>query len=83
MQSLLMDSATLDAHAAFWGLEPSPLRIDLPRLTPQEQDVYDTLRDNRIRAGLRLEQETIGFAWVEKYLQALLQDQDGAARPGL
>ena len=78
-----MDSATLDAHAAFWGLEPSPLRIDLPRLTPQEQGVYDTLRDNRIRAGLRLEQETIGFAWVEKYLQALLQDQDGAARPGL
>ena len=83
VHSLLMDRTTLDAHAAFWGLEPSPLRIDLPRLTREEQDVYDTLRDNRIRAGLRLEQETIGFAWVEKYLQALLQDQNGATRPGL
>jgi hypothetical protein len=83
VHSLLMDSTTLHAHTAFWGVEPSPLRMDLPRLTRQEQDVYDTLRDNRIRAGLRLEQETIGFAWVEKYLQDIRHGDDGAVQPGL
>jgi hypothetical protein len=70
--SLLMDRATLDAHVAVWGLEPNPLRVDLLRLTHEEQDLYDTLRDNRIRTGLRLEQELIGFTWVEKYLQNIL-----------
>jgi hypothetical protein len=57
--------------------------MDLLRLTPQEQDVYDTLRDKRIRAGLRLEQESIGFAWVGKYLQDILRDEDSADQSGL
>lgn len=72
VHSLLMDRATLDAHAAFWGVESSPLHIDLPRLTLEERDLYDTLRDNRIRVGLRLEQETIGFAWLGAYLREIL-----------
>ncbi|MCX8521964.1 MAG: DUF3322 domain-containing protein [Rhodoferax sp.] len=60
--SFLMDRATLDAHAAVWGVEDKkPLRVDLPRLTAAESALYDDLRNNRIRPALRLEQEHIGF----------------------
>jgi len=70
--SFLMDRATLDAHAAVWGSEDKPLRVDLDRLTPEERALYDDLRDNRIRAGLRLEQEHIGFHWLAHRLRLLL-----------
>jgi hypothetical protein len=69
--SFLMDRATLEAHAAFWGLEEKPLRADLHRLTPSELDLYDDLRDNRIREGLRLEQEHVAFGWVRDRLDRL------------
>ena len=69
--SFLMDKATLEAHAPFWGHEANPLRADLHRLTPEESALYDDLRDNRIRAGLRLEQEYIGFGWLTGRLQQL------------
>ncbi|WP_308417290.1 DUF3322 domain-containing protein [Chitinimonas koreensis] len=69
--SFLMDRATLDAHAALWGYEDAPKRSDLRRLTWDEQDLYDALRDDRIRAGLRLEQEHVGFDWVSGALGRL------------
>lgn len=69
--SFLMDRATLDAHAVFWGSEDKPLRVDLHRLTPDERALYDDLRDNRIRPGLRLEQEHIGFHWLTHHLHRL------------
>ena len=69
--SFLMDRATLDAHATIWGSEDKPLRVDLNRLTLDERALYDDLRDNRIRAGLRLEQEHIGFHWLAHRLQLL------------
>lgn len=62
--SLLMDRETLAAHEPVWGHEATQLLVDLHRLTPEERALYDDLRDNRIRAGLRLEQEHIGFDWV-------------------
>lgn len=71
VQSLLMDRATLLAHAAHWGDEPQPSLRDLPRLTVEESALFDELRDNRLRAGLRLEQERIGFGWVQQALAAL------------
>ena len=70
--SFLMDRATLDAHASVWGSEDKPLRVDLHRLTPAERTLYDDLRDNRIRVGLRLEQEHIGFHWLAHRLEQLL-----------
>lgn len=73
VDSFLMDRATLDAHAAVWGVEDKPLRADLHRLTSEERTLYDALRDNRIRTGLRLEQEHIGFRWLGKRLQGLLK----------
>lgn len=76
--SFLMDRATLDAHAPLWGSEDKPLRVDLHRLTLEERALYDDLRDNRIRAGLRLEQEHIGFHWLTHRLEQLL---DGTTAP--
>ena len=64
-ESFLMDRETLLAHEPQWGEEPQPLVRDLPRLTEQEHALYDDLRDNRIRKALRLEQERIGFGWIE------------------
>jgi hypothetical protein len=78
VDSFLMDRATLDAHAAVWGHEDKPLVADLHRLTFDERCLYDDLRDNRIRAGVRLEQEHIGFHWLADRLQYLL---DGTPVP--
>ena len=71
--SFLMDRASLDAHASFWGREDKPQRGDLHRLTPEESCLYNDLRDNRIREGLRLEQEHLSFAWVRERIDQLLQ----------
>ena len=67
VQSLLMDEATLIKHSDHWGHETQTQR-DLHRLTAGEQAIYNTLRDNRLRAGLRLEQERIGFGWLQQAL---------------
>ena len=72
VKSLLMDKATLLAHASQWGDEPQPLLRDLPRLTVEEHALFDELRDNRLRVGVRLEQERIGFGWLQQALTELL-----------
>lgn len=64
-ESFLMDRATLMAFEALWGEEGQQVVRDLPRLGPEESKLYDDLRDNRLRRNLRLEQERIGFGWVE------------------
>jgi len=64
-----MDRATLVAHEAFWGEESDQVTRDLPRLTAQERELFDDLRDNRIRHGLRLEQERVGFEWVRAAIE--------------
>ncbi len=71
VQSLLMDRATLLAHTSQWGEEPQPLLRDLPRLTVEESAMFDELRDNRLALRLRLEQERIGFSWLQQALVAL------------
>ena len=81
VDSLLMDKATLDAHASLWGTEDRPLQADLHRLTRDERALYDDLRDNRIRAGLRLEQEHIGFRWLGKRLQEILEEESPSSHP--
>lgn len=71
VNSLLMDRATLLAHEAHWGTEAKPVLRDLPRLTVTECALYDDLRDQRLRFGVRLEQERIGFGWVQSALAGL------------
>ncbi len=63
--SFLMDRDTLLAHQAHWGEEPQQNRGELSRLTDTEQRIYDDLRYDRLAVRLRLEQERIGFQWVE------------------
>lgn len=71
VESFLMDRNTLLAFETLWGEEDNPTLRDLPRLTLEERTLYDDLRDNRIRKNVRLEQERIGFSWVESRLAAL------------
>lgn len=72
VQSFLMDRTTLLAFDSQWGEEEKQTLRDLPRLNPDEMALYDDLRDNRIGKNLRLEQERIGFGWVESALSALI-----------
>ena len=91
VQSLLMDRATLLAHHSQWGDEPRPELRDLPRLNAAEAALFDDLRAQRLRdntsggqrpaASVRLEQERIGFAWLERALAALVPAQ--SAQPVL
>jgi hypothetical protein len=67
--SFLMDRDTLLAHRLHWGEEPQPSRAELSRLTAKEQLLYDDLRFDRLAGQLRLEQERIGFEWVEKMVR--------------
>jgi len=76
VDSFLMDRATLFAHETVWGVEDKPLLVNLPRLTADERALYDDLRDARIRKGLRLEQEYIGFRWLSDRLRGLMEGAD-------
>ena len=71
VESFLMDRSTLLAFEPLWGTEDSPIDRDLPRLTTPERALYDDLRDNRFGRCVRLEQERIGFGWVEDALARL------------
>lgn len=68
VESFLMDRSTLMAHKDFWGREQDQVLCDLPRLTSAEQALFDDLRDNRIREGLRLEQEMVNFRCIDEAL---------------
>jgi hypothetical protein len=64
--SLLMDTATFQAHRHLWGSEDADKRFtgELTRLTDDEHALYDALRDNLLGERLRLEQERIAYGWV-------------------
>ena len=70
-QSLLMDRATLLAHEILWGCEARPTRAVLPHLNVEESALYEDLRLDRIAPSLRLEQERIGYDYVQATLRAL------------
>lgn len=83
VESFLMDRHTLMAHETFWGDEPNQVVRDLPRLTSEERVLFDDLRDNRIRHGLRLEQERIGFHRVAAALgEVLMQGPTSSGKCG-
>ncbi|MGZ4996586.1 MAG: DUF3322 domain-containing protein [Methylobacter sp.] len=71
VESFIMDRDTLMVHESLWGNEKDQVLHDLPLLTIDEQGLFDDLRDNRIRKNLRLEQEMIGFSWIESELAKL------------
>jgi hypothetical protein len=71
VSSLLMDSATLLAHRGLWSTESKPLSRDLPRLDRDEAVVYNLLRDMTLGRNVRLEQEMIGYGWLQRRLGEL------------
>ena len=70
-QSFLMDRDTFRAFQPLWGTETAPADRELSRLTPDEREMYDDLRYDRLGVALRLEQERIGFGWVKEALAKL------------
>ena len=63
-QSILMDLATLQAHREMWVSEKTQITRELPQLLPDEQALYDALRQNVYGDHVRLEQERIRFSEV-------------------
>jgi hypothetical protein len=70
-ESFLMGRETLMAHEQQWVSEPQPISRKLPRLSEEEQTLFNNLRENRLGHAVRLEQEKIGFGWVEAALNQL------------
>lgn len=65
-RSMLMDRATLLAHERQWVIEDSPTDAALPLLTPEEAALYTDLVENALGSAIRLEQERVSFAAVER-----------------
>ncbi|MCP4333246.1 MAG: hypothetical protein GY785_11370 [Gammaproteobacteria bacterium] len=63
--SLLMDRETLLAHRQFWGNESKPTSRELGNLRPHESELYKEIVSNEYGKNLRLEQERIGFGWLQ------------------
>lgn len=66
-RSFLMDERTLMLHKEMWGREATGERFskDLKRLTPEENNLFQALRDDRLGPQIRLEQERIAFRLVQ------------------
>ena len=65
-RSMLMDRATLLDHRHHWTTESSPTAAMLDRLDQAEAALYADLVSDTYGPSVRLEQERIGFAAVEK-----------------
>ena len=79
-QSLLMERATLLVNEALLVEETTPIKRDLQRLTPDEQHLYDNLRDQHLGKNLRLEQERIPFLQLKNALD-LMHKNKGQGNP--
>jgi hypothetical protein len=70
-RSLLMNRETLLAHRSLWVQEQAPYRAALSRLEPDEQALFDDLVHGRLGENVRLEQERVSYAFLERSLQAI------------
>ena len=72
-RSFLMDRDTLMAHRKLWGKEPATDRFqgELPRLLGPERAMFNDLQHDCLGDGVRLEQERIGYGWLQRALAAL------------
>jgi len=73
VRSFLMDRETLLDHRALWSREPkeSRCRAELRHLTGEETALYDDLRRDQLASSVRLEQERLRFASIERAARAL------------
>jgi hypothetical protein len=71
-RSLLMGRETLLAPRHLWVSEPAEHRYlgQVDRLTVEERDLFEDLRSERLGERVRLEQERIGYGFVERAVRA-------------
>jgi hypothetical protein len=86
-RSMLMDRATLLAHRGQWVTEPRPTAATLDLLDADEEELYRDLVEGALGPSVRLEQERIRFAAIERALACLpdlprLRRNAGAAAIG-
>jgi hypothetical protein len=65
-RSMLMDRATLLAHRDQWVTEPRPAVAHLDLLDAEEAELHRDLVDGTLGPSVRLEQERIRFAAIER-----------------
>ena len=65
---MLMDRVTLLAHDAQWVREPKPVNAALPLLDGDEAALYRDLVEDALGPSVRLEQERVSFAAIERAL---------------
>ncbi len=68
---MLMDRETLNAHRSQWVTERTQYCGALDRLTESERTLFRELIENRLGECIRLEQERVGFGWLERALGEL------------
>jgi hypothetical protein len=68
---MLMDRATLLAHRDQWVTEPRPTAAVLDLLDTEESELYRDLANGSFGPPVRLEQERIRFAAIERALENL------------
>ncbi|QSQ14835.1 DUF3322 domain-containing protein [Myxococcus landrumensis] len=71
VRSMLMDHDVFQAHQANWSQEDSQHLGALTRLVAPEASLFEDLQHQRFGARLRLEQEHLGYRWVENALAHL------------
>jgi hypothetical protein len=71
VRSFLMNRETLMAHRSLWVREDAPCRTALSRLDHDEQALFDDLVFDRLGEKVRLEQEPVSFALLEKTLRTI------------
>jgi hypothetical protein len=76
-RSILMDRPTLLAHRDQWVREPIPTSASLNQLNPEEQSLYRALMTAEFGPAVRLEQERISFAAIQRALAELLPSRLG------
>jgi len=70
-RSLLMNRETLMAHRSLWVHEQVPYRAALSHLEPDEQALFDDLLYDRLGEKVRLEQERVSYAFLERRLKTI------------
>lgn len=69
-RSILMTRDVLMLHKDQWAHEERPERRDLARLTPEEAQLYNDLRADRLGKGVRLEQERVSLSRLRTALKS-------------
>jgi hypothetical protein len=66
-----MNRETLMAHRSLWVHEQAPYRAALSHLERDEQALFDDLLYDRLGEKVRLEQERVSYAFLQRSLKTI------------